>query len=146
MKGAIHPTAVVEDGARLAADVEIGPFCHVGPQVELRDRVRLVSPVAVGGDTSVGARMIFYPSASIAHPPQALKYRGEPVRLSIGEDCLIREGGTMNPGTAGGGSGTVVGPRPVFLANSHVGHDCRIGEGVIMSNNVMLGGHCQIGD
>jgi UDP-N-acetylglucosamine acyltransferase len=146
MKGAIHPTAVVEEGARLGADVEIGPFCHVGPQVELRDRVRLVSHVAVAGDTTVGARTVIYPFASIGHPPQDLKYRGEPVRLSIGEDCLIREGVTMNPGTAGGGLETVVGPRSVFLANSHVGHDCRIGEAVVMSNNVMLGGHCQIGD
>ena len=66
--------------------------------------------------------------------------------MSIGEDCLIREGVTMNPGTAGGGSETVIGPRCVFLANSHVGHDCRIGEGVILSNNVMLAGHCQVGD
>ncbi len=146
MKGAIHATAVVEDGARLGADVEIGPFCHVGPQTTLGDSVRLVSHVAVAGDTTVGARTVIFPFASIGHPPQDLKYRGEPVRLSIGEDCLIREGVTMNPGTAGGGSETVIGPRSVFLANSHVGHDCRIGEGVVMSNNVMLGGHCQIGD
>ena len=100
----------------------------------------------MAGDTTVGARTVIYPFASIGHPPQDLKYRGEPVRLSIGEDCLIREGVTMNPGTAGGGSETVVGPRSVFLASAHVGHDCRIGEGVVMSNNVMLGGHCQIGD
>ena len=142
----IHPTAVVEDGARLGADVEIGPFCHVGPHATLGDGVRLISHVSLAGDTTVGARTVIYPFASIGHPPQDLKYRGESVRLSIGEDCLIREGVTMNPGTAGGGSETVVGPRSVFLANSHVGHDCRIGEGVVMSNNVMLGGHCQIGD
>ncbi len=146
MKGAIHATAVVEDGARLGADVKIGPFCHVGPQTTLGDGVRLVSHVSLAGDTAVGARTVIYPFASIGHPPQDLKYRGEPVRLSIGEDCLIREGVTMNPGTAGGGSETVVGPRSVFLASAHVGHDCRIGEGVVMSNNVMLGGHCQIGD
>jgi UDP-N-acetylglucosamine acyltransferase len=146
MKGAIHPTALVEDGARLGAEVEIGPFCHVGPLTLLGDGVRLVSHVSVAGDTTVGARTVIYPFASIGHPPQDLKYRGEPVRLSIGEDCIIREGVTMNPGTAGGGSETVVGPRSVFLANAHVGHDCRIGEGVILSNNVMLAGHCQIGD
>ncbi len=146
MTNAIHPSAIVEDGARLGAGVEIGPFCHVGPQATLGDGVRLISHVSLAGDTTVGARTIIYPFASIGHPPQDLKYRGEPVRLSIGEDCIIREGVTMNPGTAGGGSETIVGPRSVFLANAHVAHDCRIGEGVILSNNVMLAGHCQIGD
>src|SRR5271155_6206901 len=123
MKRAIHPTAVVEDGARLGAGVEVGPFCHVGSQSTLGDGVRLVSHVSLAGDTTVGARTAIYPFASIGQPPQDLKYRGEPVRLFIGEDCLIREGVTMNPGTAGGGSETVVGRRSVFLANSHVGHD-----------------------
>ena len=146
MSLAIHPSAVVEEGARLGEDVEIGPFCHVGPQATLGDGVRLHSHVSLAGDTTVGARTVIFPFASIGHPPQDLKYRGEPVRLTIGEDCLIREGVTMNPGTAGGGSETLVGPRSVFLANAHVAHDCRIGEGVILSNNVMLAGHCQIGD
>src|ERR1700733_6939667 len=146
MMNTIHPSAVIEDGARLGAGVGIGPFCHVGLQAKLSDGVRLISHVSVAGDTSVGARTVIYPFASIGHPPQDLKYRGEPVRLTIGEGCLIREGVTMNPGTAGGGSETSVGPRSVFLANAHVAHDCRIGEGVILSNNVMLAGHCNIGD
>jgi UDP-N-acetylglucosamine acyltransferase len=146
MTNTIHPSAVIEDGARLGARVEIGPFCHVGSQAKLSDGVRLMSHVSIAGDTSVGARTVIYPFASIGHPPQDLKYRGEPVRLTIGEGCLIREGVTMNPGTAGGGSETSVGPRSVFLANAHVAHDCRIGEGVILSNNVMLAGHCNIGD
>ena len=146
MMKTIHPTAVVEDGARLGAGVEIGPFCHVGAQAKLGDGVRLVSHVSFAGDTMVGARTAIFPFASIGHQPQDLKYRGEPVRLIIGEECIIREGVTMNPGTDGGGSETIVGARSVFLANSHVAHDCRIGEGVILSNNVMLGGHCQIGD
>src|ERR1700735_4580513 len=133
MKDAIHPTAVIEDGARLGAGVEIGPFCHGGPQTTLGDGVRLVSHVSLAGDTTVGARTAIFPFASIGHQPQALKYRGEPVRLMIGEYCLIREGVTMNPGTAGGGSETIVGPRSVFLANAHVGHDCRIRGGVHMS-------------
>jgi UDP-N-acetylglucosamine acyltransferase len=146
MKKSIHPSALVEDGARLGAGVEIGPFCHIGPQTSLGDGVRLVSHVSLAGDTTVGARTVIYPFASIGNSPQDLKYRGEAVRLMIGADCIIREGVTMNPGTAGGGSETIVGPRSAFLANSHVGHDCRIGEGVVLSNNVMLGGHCQIGD
>lgn len=146
MTVSIHPGAVVESGARLGTGVEIGPFCHVGPQVVLGDGVRLVSHVSVAGDTEIGARTRIYPFAAIGHPPQDLKYRGEPVRLRVGEDCLIREGVTMNPGTEGGGSETIVGPRCVFLANAHVAHDCRLGEGIILSNNVMLAGHCQIGD
>ena len=142
----IHPSAVIEDGARLGADADIGPFCHVGPQVQLGDGARLVSHVSLAGDTRIGARTRIFPFAAIGHPPQDLKYRGEPNRLVIGEECLIREGVTMNPGTAGGGSETIVGPRCVFLANAHVAHDCRLGEGVILSNNVMLAGHVQIGD
>jgi UDP-N-acetylglucosamine acyltransferase len=142
----VHPSAYVEPGARLGADVHVGPFCHVGSEATLEDGVRLVSHVSVAGVTTVGARTRIFPFASIGHEPQDLKYRGERVSLTIGEDCLIREGVTMNPGTSGGGSQTVVGARSVFLANSHVAHDCRIGENVLLSNNVMLAGHCQIGD
>ncbi|MGD0722111.1 MAG: acyl-ACP--UDP-N-acetylglucosamine O-acyltransferase [Roseiarcus sp.] len=143
---AIHASACVEPGARLGAGVSIGPFCHIGPDVTLGDGVRLVSHVSVAGFTEIGARARIFPFASIGHEPQDLKYRGEPVRLSIGADCLIREGVTMNPGTAGGGSLTRIGDRCVFLASAHVAHDCRLGDDIILSNNVMLGGHCQVGD
>jgi UDP-N-acetylglucosamine acyltransferase len=142
----IHPSAVVEHGAEIGAGVLIGPFCHVGPGVVLEDDVVLISHVSLAGTTTVGARTKIYPFASVGHPPQDLKYAGEPVRLLIGPDCLIREGVTMNPGTAGGGSETIVGSRCVFLANSHVAHDCQLGDDVILSNNVMLAGHCKIGD
>src|ERR1700683_3458869 len=135
---AIHTSACVEPGAKLGAGVEIGPFCHVGSDVVLGAGVRLISHVSLAGVTKIGARTRIFPFASIGHEPQDLKYRGEPVTLTIGEDCLIREGVTMNPGTAGGGSRTIVGARCVFLANSHVGHDCRLGESVILSNTVML--------
>ena len=142
----IHPSAIVEPGARLGAGVRIGPFCHVASEVALGDGVQLISHVSLAGVTTIGARTRVFPFASIGHEPQDLKYRGERVSLKIGEDCLIREGVTMNPGTAGGGGETNIGSRCVFLANSHVAHDCRIGNDVILSNNVMLGGHCQIGD
>ena len=89
MTNTIHPSAVIEDGARLGVGVEIGPFCHVGSQAKLSDGVRLISHVSIAGDTSVGAHTVIYPFASIGHPPQDLKYRGEPVRLMIGEDCQI---------------------------------------------------------
>jgi UDP-N-acetylglucosamine acyltransferase len=143
---AIHASACVEAGAQLGAGVEIGPFCHVGPQVVLGEGVRLISHVSLAGDTSVGARTRIFPFASIGHEPQDLKYRGEKVSLSIGEDCLIREGVTMNPGTTGGGSRTIIGARCAFLANAHVAHDCKLGDDIVLSNNVMLGGHCQVGD
>ena len=143
---AIHPTAVVEDGAKLGADVEIGPFCHIGPQVELADGVSLKSHIVVAGRTSVGARTRIFPFASLGHEPQDLKYRGEENSLSIGVDCLIREGVTMNPGTAGGRSTTIVGDRCAFLANSHVGHVSIVGNDCVFSNNTMIAGHVTVGD
>jgi UDP-N-acetylglucosamine acyltransferase len=142
----VHPTAIVEDGARLAAGVKIGPFCVVGRDVTLGERVELLSHVVVAGTTGIGAGTRIFPFASIGHQPQDLKYKGEPCSLTIGSDCIIREGVTMNPGTEGGGSVTTVGNGCAFLANSHVGHDCRVGDGVIFSNNVMLAGHCTVGD
>jgi UDP-N-acetylglucosamine acyltransferase len=142
----IHPTAVIEAGALLGSGVSIGPFCHVGPHVELGDGVELVSHVVVAGRTKIGPRGRLFPFASIGHPPQDLKYRGETSRLDIGADCLIREGVTINPGTQGGGLLTKIGDRCAFLANSHVGHDCRLGCDIVLSNNVMLAGHVVICD
>jgi UDP-N-acetylglucosamine acyltransferase len=102
--------------------------------------------VALAGKTRIGARTRIFPFASIGHIPQDLKYRGEASTLEVGADCMIREGVTMNPGTAGGGLKTIIGDRCAFLANSHVGHDTRVGNDVILSNNVMLAGHVTVGD
>lgn len=142
----IHSTAIIEDGARIDPDVKIGPFCSVGKNVHLGESVELVSHVAVAGYTSIGSGTKIFPFASIGHQPQDLKYKGEASRLAIGSDCLIREGVTINPGTEGGGMVTSIGDKCAFLANSHVGHDCQVGNNVIFSNNVMLAGHCIIGD
>lgn len=142
----IHATAIIEDGARIGDDVKIGPYCHIGPDVELGIGSELQSHVVLAGRTKIGARTRIYPFASLGHPPQDLKYKGEPSTLTIGDDCLIREGVTMNPGTEGGGMKTVVGSRCAFLAGSHVGHDCTVGDNVILSNNVMLAGHVTVGD
>lgn len=142
----IHPSSIVEDGAKIGADVKIGPFCSVGAHVELGDGCELLSHVAIAGQTKIGPRTRIFPFASIGHQPQDLKFKGEPCSLTVGADCTIREGVTMNPGTAGGGSVTTVGDACAFLANSHVGHDCRVGNHVIFSNNVMLAGHCVVGD
>ncbi len=142
----VHATAIVEAGARLGDDVRIGPFCHVGAEVVLSDGVVLESHAVVVGRTTIGARTRVFPFASIGHQPQDLKYKGEPSTLAVGSDCIIREGVTMNPGTEGGGMATVIGDRCAFLANSHVGHDCKVGNNVILSNNVMLAGHVSVGD
>ena len=142
----IHSSALVEPGARLGRDVRIGPFCTVGPDVELGDGCELVSHVVLQGHTTIGARCRFYPFASIGHAPQDLRYKGEPTTLSIGQDCIVREGVTMNVGTLNGGGRTTVGERCFFLAQSHVAHDCQVGSNVILTNNVMLAGHCKIGD
>lgn len=146
MAEGIHPTAIVESGARIGAAVKIGPYCMVGPEVELDESVELVSHVCVAGRTKVGARTRIFPFASIGHQPQDLKYKGEPSTLTIGTDCQIREGVTMNPGTAGGGMSTTIGNHCAFLANSHVGHDSHVGDHVVFSNNVMLAGHVTVGD
>ncbi|MET0605041.1 MAG: acyl-ACP--UDP-N-acetylglucosamine O-acyltransferase [Beijerinckiaceae bacterium] len=146
MAASIHPTAIVDARAEIGESVIIGPFCIVGPDARLAGKVELVSHVVVAGRTSIGENTRIYPFASIGHPPQDLKYRGEPSTLSIGKNCQIREGVTMNPGTEGGGMKTVVGDNCLFLANSHVGHDSEVGDHVIFSNNVLLGGHCKIGE
>lgn len=142
----VHPTAIIEDGAKIGADCRIGPYCMVGHDVVLGDGCELLSHVVVAGRTTIGAKAKIFPFASIGHQPQDLKYEGEPSTLTIGDNCQIREGVTMNPGTKGGGMTTSVGNNCAFLANSHVGHDCIVGDNVIFSNNVMLAGHCSIGN
>lgn len=142
----IHPSSIVEDGAELGEGVEIGPFCHVGSQVKLGDNAQLKSHVAIAGNTKIGDNARIFPFVSLGHEPQDLKFKGEETSLYIGDNCLIREGVTMNTGTEGGGSKTVVGDNCSFLANSHVAHDCILGNNIVFSNNVMVGGHCQLAD
>lgn len=142
----IHPTAIVEDGAVIGDGVRIGPYCVVGPQVQLRDNVELKSHVAVSGITTIGAGTSIFPFASIGHQAQDLKYRGEAATLEIGEGCILREGVTINPGTAGGGLSTTIGNHCAFLANSHVGHDSHLGDRIVLSNNVMIAGHVDVGN
>ena len=142
----IHPTAIIEPGAKLAESVRIGPYCVVGAKVELAAEVELLSHVVVAGRTSVGEGTRIFPFASIGHQPQDLKYRGEESALVIGRRNIIREHVTMNPGTAGGGMVTRVGDDCLFMVSVHVGHDCIIGDKVIMANNATLAGHVTLGD
>jgi UDP-N-acetylglucosamine acyltransferase len=142
----IHPLSVVEDGAQLGSGVRIGPFCHVGPHVVLGEGVELLSHAVVTGRTMVGRNTKIFPGAVIGGDPQSVHHAGEETTLSVGENCTIREGVTMNTGTAGGGGKTVVGDNNLFLANSHVAHDCQLGSNIILSNNVMLAGHVIVAD
>lgn len=142
----IHPTAIVDAAARLGAGVKVGPYCVIGPDVVLGDECELLSHVVLAGHTTIGARCRFFPFASIGHAPQDLRYRGEATTLTVGDDCIVREGVTMNPGTPNGKGKTTVGDRCFLLASSHVAHDCVVGSNVILTNNVMLAGHCEIGD
>lgn len=142
----IHPTAIIDDAARIADTVTIGPYCCIGRGVELADGVKIVSHAVVAGRTRVGEGTTIYPFASIGHPPQDLKYRGEPSALVIGRNNVIREGVTMNPGTEGGGMVTRIGDGCLFMVGAHVAHDCVVGDGVILANNATLAGHVSVGE
>jgi UDP-N-acetylglucosamine acyltransferase len=143
---AIDPTARLEPGAVIGQDVTIGPYCVIGPHVVIGDGCRLVAHVHVAGRTSIGARTVIYPFASLGSPPQSVKYRGGQTRLSVGADCDIREGVTLNIGTEDDRGVTEVGDRCFLMVGSHVAHDCQVGSDVIFANNVVLGGHVTIGD
>ncbi|MEO1091923.1 MAG: acyl-ACP--UDP-N-acetylglucosamine O-acyltransferase [Pseudomonadota bacterium] len=142
----IHPTALVDPEARLAENLRIGPFCTVGAGVVLGEEVELVSHVSVAGLTTIGDGTVVYPFAALGHPPQDLTYAGEPTRLVIGQANRVREHVTMHPGTARGTGTTEVGDHNLFMASTHVAHDCRVGNHVIMANNATLGGHVTVGD
>jgi UDP-N-acetylglucosamine acyltransferase len=142
----IHPSAIVEDGAKLADSVTVGPFCTVGANVTLADGVTLLSHVVVDGNTSIGANTRIFPGACVGLPPQDLKYRGEPTQLIIGANNIIREHATLHPGTVGGGGVTRVGNNCLFMVNTHVAHDCVVGDHAVMANNAVMGGHVTLGE
>ena len=142
----IHKTSVIDKQAKVAKSVKIGPFCYVGPNVELMDGVELISNVHIEGNTIIGKETKIFPFASLGTQPQDLKFKNEKNSLSIGENNIIREYVTINPGTKGGGSKTEIGNNCLFMISSHIAHDCKIGNSVIIANNVPLGGHVTIED
>jgi UDP-N-acetylglucosamine acyltransferase len=142
----IHPTAIVDRQAEIASSVKIGPYSVIGPHVSLAQDVELLSHVVVEGRTTIGAGSRIFPFAVIGHRPQDLKYKGEPSTLTIGKNTVIREHVTMHPGTAGGAMRTVIGDNCLFMAATHVAHDCTIANDVILANNATLGGHVTIGE
>ena len=142
----IDPAARVENGAVIGEGTEIGPYCIIGPHAVIGENCRLISHVQVMGHTTIGADCVISPFVALGGAPQDLSYRGEPTRLEVGAGCTIREGVTMNVGTVKGDGLTRVGERGFFMNNSHVGHDCFVGNDVIFATSATLGGHCEIGD
>ena len=142
----IHSSSVIDNKAKIGKNVKIGPFCYVGPKVQINDDVELISNVHVEGNTKIGKGTKIFPFSSIGTKPQDLKYKGENNSLEIGEQNTIREYVTINPGTEKGGGKTVVGNNCLFMISSHIAHDCHVGNDVVIANNVPLGGHVTIED
>lgn len=142
----IHPTALVDERATIGQDVVVGPFCYVGPDVKIGDRTVLRSHVTVEGRTTLGADNVVYPGAAIGCEPQDKKYAGEDTVLVVGDRNVIRENCTLSIGTVQDEGITRVGSDNLFMANAHVAHDCRVGNGTILANNVALAGHVTLED
>lgn len=143
---AVHPSAVIEEGAQIDPTATVGPFCVVGPQVTLGPDVVLKSHVVITGQTTVGEGTVIFSFAVIGEIPQDLKFKGEASRLEIGKRNRIREHVTMNCGTEGGGGVTRVGDDGLFMAGCHIAHDAIVGNHVIVVNNAAVAGHCVIED
>ena len=142
----IHKSSVVDKKAIIGNKVKVGPFCYIGPNVELQENVELISNVHIEGNTKIGKGTKIFPFASIGTMPQDLKYKGESNSVLIGENNMIREYVTINPGTEGGGGKTIIGNNCLFMISSHIAHDCKVGNNVVIANNVPLGGHVTLED
>ena len=142
----IHPTAIVDPAAELAKSVTVGPYSIIAGKVVVGPDTAIGSHVVIKEYTSIGARCRIFQFAALGEIPQDLKFAGEVSQLVIGDDNTIREFATMHRGTAGGGGVTRVGNGNLFMAYSHVAHDCLIGNGVIMSNAATLAGHITVED
>ena len=120
----IHKSSVIDKNAEISKNVSIGPFCYIGPDVKIGDNVNLISNVHIEGSTTIGEGTKIFPFASIGTQPQDLKYKNEKNSLIIGKNNIIREYVTINPGTEGGGSKTIIGDNCLFMISSHIAHDC----------------------
>ncbi|MCB9957257.1 MAG: acyl-ACP--UDP-N-acetylglucosamine O-acyltransferase [Rhodospirillaceae bacterium] len=146
MPDSIHPTAIVEDGAVIPASARIGPYCMVGANVTLGEGVVLANHVSLRGDITLGDRVHVYPNAVLGEPPQIYGGDPNPGRLEVGADTVIREHVTLNLGSSRQDRLTRIGTACMLMAGSHVGHDCVVGNHVIMANNATLGGHVTLGN
>ena len=146
MTARVHPSAVVEAGARLGDDVVVGPFCYIGDDVEVGDGTTFGAHCSVTGPTRIGRRNRFVGHCAVGGEPQDKKFAGERVELVIGDDNTFREFVTLNRGTGSGGGVPRLGDRNWLLAYVHVAHDCVVGNDCVFSNNATLAGHVTVGD
>jgi UDP-N-acetylglucosamine acyltransferase len=144
--GTIHPTAIVDSRANLAADVEVGPYTIIGADTEVGAGTRIGPHVVIGPHTRIGARNTFFQFSSIGEAPQDKKYNGEPTRLEIGDDNTIREFCTLNRGTSQDAGITRIGNNNWIMAYVHMAHDCQVGSHTIFANNAQIAGHVHVGD
>ncbi|HSB06990.1 MAG TPA: acyl-ACP--UDP-N-acetylglucosamine O-acyltransferase [Thermodesulfobacteriota bacterium] len=142
----IHPTAVVDPKAEIGEDVEIGPYSIVEKDALIGSGSRIRSHVFIGEGARIGKKCQIYQFASVGEAPQALAYKGEKTSLVMGDQNIVRECVTLNRGTAGGGGKTLIGHGNLFMAYSHVGHDCHIGNQVVLANGAALAGHITVED
>jgi len=142
----IHPTAIIEPGAQLDESVEVGPYAIIGAHVQIGARTTIGSHSVIEGHTIIGSDNRIGHSASVGGRPQDMKYKDEPTRLEIGDRNTIREFTTIHTGTVQDNGLTSIGSDNWIMAYVHVGHDCRLGDNIVMSSNAQLAGHVTIGD
>ena len=142
----ISKNSEINKNAKISDSAEIGPYVFIGPNVEIGDNVKIHSHVNISGKTIIKKGNIIYPFASIGNDPQDLKYKGEETQLIVGENNIIREYVTINPGTKGGGGITKIGNNCLIMIAAHIAHDCNIGNNVIIANNAAIAGHALIND
>ena len=142
----IHPSAIVDENATIDPSTEIGPFCVIGPLVTIGPNCKIHSHVVIEGRTTIGSDCEIFSFACLGKAPQHLRYEGEDSELIIGHHNIIREHVTMHKGTKIGIMKTVIGNHSMFMASSHVAHDCIVGDHFILAQNAALGGHCEVAD
>ena len=142
----IHPTAIVDKNSKISKNVEIGPYCIVGSDVEIGPNSKLHAHISIKGKTKIGKNNEIFPFVSIGTSPQDLKYKGEKNSIIIGDNNKLREYVNINPGTLQGGTITKLGNNNLLMVYCHIAHDCKIGNGIVLANNVQVGGHVKIED
>jgi UDP-N-acetylglucosamine acyltransferase len=142
----IHESVVIDPSAGIGKDVSVGPWTTIGANVKIGDNCNIASHVVIKGPTVIGSGNTIYQFASVGEDTPDLKYKGEPTRLVIGNNNTIREGVTIHRGTIQDNGETLIGSDNLFMAYVHVGHDCVIGNHVVMTNNAAVAGHVHVGD
>ncbi|MGP1931623.1 MAG: acyl-ACP--UDP-N-acetylglucosamine O-acyltransferase [Arsenophonus sp.] len=142
----IHPSSIIEEGAIISDNVYIGPFCYIGSQVKISANTKLKSHVIINGNTKIGCNNQIFQFVTIGEINQDLKYRGEPTQVEIGDHNCVRESSTIHRGTKQGGGLTKICNNNLFMVNTHIAHDCFIGNNCVIANNGTLGGHVKLDD